>query len=1207
MADARLSHHTWSNRMTTTTSPARPGRRATHCLLAIVVAAATLAVVQLVGPAPAAGAAPLPPLVDRADDHVTADALPTVQIDGVVWDQEIVGNTVYAVGEFTSARPAGSAAGQNETPRSNILAFDLQTGALKTSFAPTLDRQAKAVTASPDGSRIYVGGQFTAVNGTTRSRIVALNPTTGAVIPAFNAAVDYTVNEIVATNTTVYVGGAFGAVGGVQRSRLAAFNASNGAVTTWAPSADGEVQAMVLTPDGSKLIVGGTFQTVNGAQAQGSAALDAQTGASLPWAANQVVKVTGAGAGILTLSTDGTSIFGGGWAWGKGDGNLEGTFSADPDTGAINWIQDCHGDTYSATPANGYLYVANHAHLCSNVGAYPQSENWATNMRHMVSFTTQATGTVRRDAWGYHNWEGRPAPSQVNWYPDWTPGTYTGQTQAARTLDANGQYLVAGGEFLRVNGTAQQGLVRFAVRSVAPNRSAPRLGGVPGTFPITVRSTAPGQARISFPANWDRDDRELNYRITRDGATVRTMRVASSYWDRPIVGFTDTGLTPGQTYTYRVIPTDDDGNGTAAASAHTPVTIATGGDASPYADLVMADGGRMHWRLGDAPGSTTARDELGLENATPGAVTFGAPGALLNETDTAATFTNSSSSRLSSPTKTWGADTFTIEAWVRTSTNQGGRIIGFGNNQSGTSTARDRMLYMTNDGRVVFGVRGAVPGPGPDLGESSRTIQSQAGLNNNQWHHVAATLSVDGMRLYVDGVQVASRADTVTGDNYYGWWRVGGDDLSGWASRPASDYFSGQIDEPAVYHTALSPAQVANHHAASGRGQVANVPPTAAFTSNVNRLTLAFNGSGSSDPDGSIASYAWNFGDGTTGTGPTPSHTYAAAGTYTVTLTVRDDDGATGQISRSVTTVAPPPNVAPTAAFTAGMTGRALTVDGSGSSDPDGSIASYAWDFGDGTRGTGATAAHSYAQGGQYTVRLTVTDDDGATGTSSRVVTATNDPVTVARDTFERTASNGFGQADLGGAWTVGGSSADFAVNGGQGRVTLPTAGAGRTVRLAAVSAADTDVRLDVSLDKLPVGSGANATVSAIARSSSSSDYRLQLRILASGAADLRLLRIENFGATVVATAPLPGLQYAPGSVVHLRFQTTGTAPTTLAGKAWLAGQAEPAAWQVQATDATTVLQEPGGVGVHSGLAGSAINAPVVASVDDLVAQALQP
>jgi PKD repeat protein len=1187
----------------------RHARRAAHSVLATVMVLSTLAIVQLVGPAPDAAAAPLPPLVDRADNHVTADALPTVQINGVVWDQEIVGNTVYAVGEFTSARPAGSAAGQNETPRSNILAYNLQTGALITSFAPTLNRQAEAVASSPDGSRLYVGGQFTVVNGVNRARIVALDPSTGAVISGFNAGVDFTVNDIVATNTTVYVGGAFGASGGVQRTRLAAFTASNGALTTWAPSADGEVHAMVLSPDGSRLIVGGSFLSVNGATARGTAALDPVTGASLPWPANQVVRLGGDSGAILTLSTDGTSIFGGGFTFGREGGNLEGTFSADPSTGAINWIQDCHGDTYSAAPVNGYLYVANHAHHCGNVGAAPQSDPWNTNMRRSMSFTTQATGTIRREPWGYNNWEGRPAPSQVNWYPDWTPGTYTGQTQAARSLDANNQYLVAGGEFLRVNNTPQQGLVRFAVRSIAPNANGPRLTAGAGTFPINVRSTAPGQARVSFPANWDRDDRELNYRITRNGATIRTIRAASSFWDRPIVGFTDTGLTPGQTYTYRVFPTDDDGNGAGAASANTPVTIATGGDASPYADLVMADGGRMHWRLGEAAGAATTRDELGVEDATRGSsVTLGAEGALLNESDTAATFTNSSTSRLTTTTETWGIDTFTLEAWVRTSTTQGGRIIGFGNSQTGTSSSSDRMLYMTNAGRIAFGVRGANAGSGPGLGETRRTIESQAGLNNNQWHHVVASLSPDGMRLYVDGAQVASRSDTFTGDNVYGWWRVGGDSLSNWPSRPSSDNFTGQIDEPAIYYTALSPAQVANHHAASGRGEVANVAPTASFTATTSQLDAAFSASGSSDPDGTIESYDWNFGDGSTGTGATPTHTYATGGNYTVTLTVTDDDGDTGQVSHSVTAVAPPPNVPPTATFTSGVLGRELAVNASGSSDPDGSITSYAWSFGDGTTGTGATATHTYATPGQYTVELTVTDDDGDTGTSTETVTASDDPVMLASDTFERTAANGFGQADLGGGWTTGGTSADFAVSGGQGRITMPSSGAGRTARLAGVAATDTDLRVSTTLDKLQAGSGSRTMVSALVRTvGGNSDYRLRLRITPTGTADLQLLRVEASAATVIATAALPGFEYTAGSVVHLRMQAVGTSPTALAGKVWLGGQAEPADWQITATDAAATLQQAGGVGVHGVLSGTVTNTPIVLSLDDLVAQELQP
>ncbi|RJU01667.1 PKD domain-containing protein [Arthrobacter frigidicola] len=167
----------------------------------------------------------------------------------------------------------------------------------------------------------------------------------------------------------------------------------------------------------------------------------------------------------------------------------------------------------------------------------------------------------------------------------------------------------------------------------------------------------------------------------------------------------------------------------------------------------------------------------------------------------------------------------------------------------------------------------------------------------------------------------------------------------------------------------------------------ANSAPAAAFTSKATGLAATFDGSGSTDSDGTIASYAWDFGDGSTGTGATATRTYAAAGTYTVKLTVTDDKGATGVKSAPVTVSAAAANSAPAAAFTSKATGLAASFDGSGSTDSDGTIASYAWDFGDGSTGTGATATRTYAAAGTYTVKLTVTDDKGATGVKSAPVT----------------------------------------------------------------------------------------------------------------------------------------------------------------------------------------------------------------------------
>ncbi|MBC2762106.1 MAG: PKD domain-containing protein, partial [ANME-2 cluster archaeon] len=241
---------------------------------------------------------------------------------------------------------------------------------------------------------------------------------------------------------------------------------------------------------------------------------------------------------------------------------------------------------------------------------------------------------------------------------------------------------------------------------------------------------------------------------------------------------------------------------------------------------------------------------------------------------------------------------------------------------------------------------------------------------------------------------------------------------------------------------------------------------------------ISFDGSGSSDTDGSIVSYNWNFGDTNTGTGVSPKHTYAQNGSYTVTLTVTDNDGATD----TSTTMATIGDIDPVADFTAtptsgpepltvsfsdtstsydgitawewdfendtviddttpnpshmysidgvytvtltvyeadgdsqtdtktdfivvsnlnqpptsdpngpytGTEGLAITFNGSGSSDPDGSIVSYDWNFGDTNTGTRVNPTHTYAQNGTYTVTLMVTDEDGATDTSTTTATIT--------------------------------------------------------------------------------------------------------------------------------------------------------------------------------------------------------------------------
>jgi PKD repeat protein len=150
---------------------------------------------------------------------------------------------------------------------------------------------------------------------------------------------------------------------------------------------------------------------------------------------------------------------------------------------------------------------------------------------------------------------------------------------------------------------------------------------------------------------------------------------------------------------------------------------------------------------------------------------------------------------------------------------------------------------------------------------------------------------------------------------------------------------------------------------------------------------IAFSGSASSDPDGDSLAYAWDFGDGSKATGPTPSHTYATSGPFTVTLTVDDGRGGTSAATATATISAPPPvNRAPTAnagGAYAALTGAAVNFNGTGSADPDGDALTYAWTFGDGATGTGATPSHVYKSPGTFTIGLTVGDGRGGTNSAS--------------------------------------------------------------------------------------------------------------------------------------------------------------------------------------------------------------------------------
>jgi PKD repeat protein len=353
----------------------------------------------------------------------------------------------------------------------------------------------------------------------------------------------------------------------------------------------------------------------------------------------------------------------------------------------------------------------------------------------------------------------------------------------------------------------------------------------------------------------------------------------------------------------------------------------------------------------------------------------------------------------------------------------------------------------------------------------------------------------------------------------------------------------------------------------------------------VRKATVTVDGSASADPDGTVASYAWSFGDGTTGSGVTASHTYAAGGTYTVTLTVTDDAGATATTTSTVTAT---PNKAPTAAFSTAVTDRTVGLDASASADPDGTVASYAWNFGDGATGSGATTSHTYTTDGTFPVTLTVTDDDGATTTVSQSVSVAA-PVIVAADAFNRTVASGLGSADTGGAWTTANGSTRQSVAPGAATLRLDAAGNLTGSYLGAVSQTSADVLTTFSLSAAPTGSGASVYVTG-RRVGTNLEYRARLRFLANGTVGLAFTKLAGSSSEVLIGGEVivPGLSYSPGAPLNVRVQVSGTGTTQLAATVWPAGSAQPGTATVTRTDTEATLQAAGGLGLSAYLSGSA-------------------
>ena len=678
---------------------------------------------------------------------------------------------VYLGGQFTAVRPPGSVPGAGEQSAQHLVALSSTTGAPMAGFNATVTSSSATPATvyssalSPGGRTLYIGGQFTTVDGAARQNVAAVDAVTGELLPwAPKLPATATVFDVTTTPSGgVYIGGQFAVVNGKTRSNAAEVDAS-GNLLAWNPNVNGAVHTILLSPDGTVAAIGGNFGTVGGVTHRAIMGVDPTTGAPLAaWGTGpsmsplfQVWHMTGTASALYIGGVD----YGGS----QGYSEFDGTADLDWSTGAVNWSDYCYGDTHSVAVVGNVLYVGSHAHNCSSVpGGFPSL-------------------TTHQDL----NAEDATTGQMLPWYPNDNASGSEATGSAASTTDGTQLFIV--GDFTKVNGKWQQGFVRFG----------PSGDGTPPATPIapTAQANADGTVSVEQQTTIDIDDGTLSYTLNRDGKTaVASVSQASRFWNEPVVSLTDPSAAPGK-HTYTV--TVSDGVNQVTSRPSNAVYVG-GAPATTWASAVAQLGPISWWRLGEPAGSTTATDST---SRTPGGlyeggVTFGTPGAITGDPNTAVTLDGSSgyvTSRLANS----DPETFSASIWFNTTTTSGGVLFGFGDQQTGLSGNYDRHLYMTNSGQLDWGVWTGSP----------QLVTTANAYNDGLWHLAVATLGPAGMSLYVDGVLAGTNPNTQA-QPFTGYWRVGYDNLNGWPDQPSSDAFAGSVDEFTRYQFQMNAAQAA--------------------------------------------------------------------------------------------------------------------------------------------------------------------------------------------------------------------------------------------------------------------------------------------------------------------------------------------------------------------------------------------------------------
>ncbi|MGL5809593.1 MAG: LamG domain-containing protein [Nocardioides sp.] len=768
------------------------------------------------------------------------------QTDSEVFALAVSNGVLYAGGSFTTVRPPGTAVGSaQQVTRTRLAAFNASTGALITTFNLAVNGRVNAMDVSPNGNRLYLGGQFTTVGGTTRNRVAAINITNvaagqnGTVDATFNPNSNRTVVSLDSTASTVYIGGDFTTIGGGGRSNFASVSATNGSLNaafnpvlaapppspfaTYSP----RVNAIEVLPGGSRVLAGGSFNSVDGVPTGGLVSFDPASGDTQSWpaAASQPIN-TNCGGRVTDIIAAGTVAY----VTAEGDppGCYEGTYAARVSDGVMLWNSPCLGASQGLAVMDGILYKGSHQHDCAFSSGGP--------------FGGYVGGTSR-DAFLHRYLVAQDVTdgSFVHWSPN-TNATSTGGTTSVgpQVMATDGTQIFVGGDFSRVNGANQQGLARFrnGGNTATPEVAGRNYNGDPwpntplkvvSRMPVTVQATDTGTLTVEFPAVHDPDSGTLTYRVYRDTNTlVGTVQAESWHWSRPVLRVDDTGLAAGSTHTYQV--TASDGTFTSNRSTSVSGTVRTTVPPS-YQSAVSGLNPLQWWRLDDAGGTAADASGNGRTGSFQGGVATGQPGELAGNS---AVTLNGSSGYVAGTNTIAAPNAFSQAAWFKTTTNRGGVIVAQSDRATGPGGNTDRIITMDNNGSLVFAAKSGTGGP---FGVGTINIRNQGPVwNDGEWHLAVGTYDGAGnAALYVDGWLQGSATGTPfdplaqANGMPTSYVRAGYADLSAiqlvfginfYNNRwPLSDHLDGSVDEVSTFDYALTQQQVATMFAAGVAGE----------------------------------------------------------------------------------------------------------------------------------------------------------------------------------------------------------------------------------------------------------------------------------------------------------------------------------------------------------------------------------------------------